>query len=110
MLRSVWSFTTPHNFSQLLRRHRLIAGLSQEALAERAGLSTRGISDLERGVRRAPHPATRARLADALGLAPAARQALALAGHPAARVAPARQVFTTFLRASSRPYRLGSTR
>jgi hypothetical protein len=33
--------------------------LSQEALAAQAGLSRRGISDLERGARRAPHPATR---------------------------------------------------
>ena len=38
-------------FGAVLRRHRLTAGLSQEALAERAGLSVRGLSDLERGVR-----------------------------------------------------------
>jgi transcriptional regulator with XRE-family HTH domain len=53
----------------LLKRHRLAAGLSQEELAERAGLSRRGISDLERGARRMPHPATLRRLAEALGLA-----------------------------------------
>jgi class 3 adenylate cyclase/tetratricopeptide (TPR) repeat protein len=69
-----------NEFAGLLRRHRLIAGLSQEALAERAALSVRGISDLERGVRRAPHPATIARLADALGLDAAAREALLVAG------------------------------
>jgi class 3 adenylate cyclase/tetratricopeptide (TPR) repeat protein len=69
-----------NEFSGLLRRHRLFAGLSQEALAERAALSVRGISDLERGVRRAPHPATITRLADALGLEPAAREALLIAG------------------------------
>jgi transcriptional regulator with XRE-family HTH domain len=34
----------------LLLQHRLAAGLSQEELAKRAGLSRRGISDLERGV------------------------------------------------------------
>src|SRR6266508_843343 len=66
-------------FAALLRRHRLLAGLSQEALAERAGLSVRGISDLERGVRRAPHPATIARLAEVLDLDAATREVLLLA-------------------------------
>ena len=42
------------DFAELLRRARRAAGLSQEELAERAGLSARGISDLERGVNRAP--------------------------------------------------------
>lgn len=32
----------------LLQQYRQAAGLSQEELAERAGLSARGISDLER--------------------------------------------------------------
>jgi predicted ATPase len=63
-------------FGAVLRRHRLAAGLSQEALAERAGLSVRGLSDLERGVRQAPYPATVARLADALSLDAEARSAL----------------------------------
>src|SRR6185503_15592588 len=66
-------------FAAVLRRHRLLAGLSQEALAERSGLSVRGISDLERGIRRAPHPSTIARLSEALGLDDVARQALLLA-------------------------------
>jgi predicted ATPase/DNA-binding CsgD family transcriptional regulator/transcriptional regulator with XRE-family HTH domain/predicted negative regulator of RcsB-dependent stress response len=57
-----------NDLAGLLRRFRLAAGLSQEALAERAGLSVRGISDLERGLRRIPHPATLARLAEALEL------------------------------------------
>src|SRR5512132_3433161 len=55
-------------FGQLLQHYRLAAGLSQEELAERAALSKRGISDLERGVRRAPYPATVRRLAAALDL------------------------------------------
>lgn len=42
-------------FAELLRQHRLAAGLTQEALADRAGLSVRGIADLERGARRYPH-------------------------------------------------------
>jgi len=56
------------SFGELLRRHRLAAALSQEDLAERAGLSERGISNLERGVRRSPRLTTVALLADALTL------------------------------------------
>jgi non-specific serine/threonine protein kinase len=58
----------PGRFGELLQRLRAAAGFSQEELGERAGLSQRGISDLERGRRRAPHPATVRRLAEALGL------------------------------------------
>ncbi len=61
------------SFRDLLKRYRVAAGLSQEALAERARLSTRGLSDLERGVNRAPHAETVARLAVALGLTPEER-------------------------------------
>ena len=49
------------------------AGLSQDELAERAGLSRRGISDLERGARLAPHPGTLPRLVEALELVGPAR-------------------------------------
>jgi predicted ATPase/DNA-binding CsgD family transcriptional regulator/transcriptional regulator with XRE-family HTH domain len=63
-------------FGATLQRLRLAAGLSQEELAERAGLSQRGISDLERGVRRSPYPGTARRLADALGLEAAERARL----------------------------------
>jgi predicted ATPase/transcriptional regulator with XRE-family HTH domain len=55
-------------FGDLLRRHRLAAGLSQEGLAERAGLSRRGISDLERGARTHPYRETLKLLVAALGL------------------------------------------
>lgn len=55
-------------FGELLRQFRRRTGLTQEELAERANLSTRGISDLERGVRRKPHKATIGLLADALDL------------------------------------------
>jgi predicted ATPase/DNA-binding XRE family transcriptional regulator len=55
-------------FGRLLRRHRLAAGLTQESLAEAAGLSVRGISDLEREVNKAPYVATILRLGDALEL------------------------------------------
>ena len=69
--------TNPASFATLLRRHRIAAGLSQEALAERAGLSARAISDLERGLRRAPYCDTIRLLADALGLTPEERTDLA---------------------------------
>jgi predicted ATPase len=46
----------------------MAAALTQEALAERAAVSARAISDLERGLYRAPQQATVARLAAALGL------------------------------------------
>jgi non-specific serine/threonine protein kinase len=64
------------SFGAQLRRHRLRAGLTQQALAERAGLSLRGLSDLERGARRAPYPDTVRRLAEAIGLSEADRTAL----------------------------------
>ena len=60
----------------LLRQYRVAVGLSQEELAERAGLSKRGISDLERGTRRMPHPATVRQLAAALNLDDVDRAAL----------------------------------
>src|SRR5215207_5671167 len=55
-------------FGDLLRRHRTAAALSQEELAERAGVSVRALSDLERGVHRAPRPETVRMLTEALSL------------------------------------------
>jgi transcriptional regulator with XRE-family HTH domain/tetratricopeptide (TPR) repeat protein len=74
-------------FATALRQHRLAAGHSQESLAERAGLSRRGISDLERGLKRAPHLYTVERLADALALDPPQRAAF-LAAARGQRPAP----------------------
>jgi class 3 adenylate cyclase/tetratricopeptide (TPR) repeat protein/DNA-binding XRE family transcriptional regulator len=70
-------------FGERLRRYRITAGLTQETLAERTGLSVRGIADLERGARRFPHVDTIRRLAEALQLAPADRAALVAAGQRA---------------------------
>src|SRR5947209_8388628 len=67
----------PAPFGVLLQRYRRAGGLTQEALAERAGLSVRGISDLERGLRRTPQRATVEMLADAFGLGAPERAALA---------------------------------
>jgi tetratricopeptide (TPR) repeat protein/transcriptional regulator with XRE-family HTH domain len=55
-------------FGQLLHQHRGAAGLSQEELAERTGLSARAISDLERGVSTRPRPKTIRQLAQVLNL------------------------------------------
>jgi predicted ATPase/DNA-binding XRE family transcriptional regulator len=66
----------------LLRQHRLAAGLSQEALAERAGLSARGIRALERGERSLPRPHTLRLLADGLGLAEVERAKFHVAALP----------------------------
>jgi predicted ATPase/transcriptional regulator with XRE-family HTH domain len=55
-------------FGDLLKRHRAAAGLTQDALAERAGVSARAISDLERGVKHRPHRYTVHRLARGLEL------------------------------------------
>jgi LuxR family maltose regulon positive regulatory protein len=63
-------------FGALLRAYRVAAGLSQEELAERAHLSQRTISDLERGVTTAPYRDTVAQLADALELVASDRAAL----------------------------------
>ncbi len=75
-------------FGALLRHYRKEAGLSQEELAERAGLSVRGLSDLERGERHKAHPANARSLADALGLT-APQRAAFLAARDAAGVQPA---------------------
>jgi len=77
-------------FGELLRARRVAAGLSQEALAARAGLSARAISALERGVNRAPRGTTLNLLAEALELDAADRAAFeAVAGQRRApRAAP----------------------
>src|SRR5215468_11074545 len=70
----------PRSFDAQLRAYRAARGLSQEELAERAGLSVEAISALERGLTRWPYRDTVARLAIALELAPAERGALSVAG------------------------------
>src|SRR5579883_1944616 len=67
------------SFGPELRRLRLAAGLSQEELAARAGLTAKAVSKLERGERLRPHPHTIRLLAAALGLEGAAHDAFTLA-------------------------------
>ncbi|MCK7625875.1 helix-turn-helix domain-containing protein [Streptomyces sp. RS10V-4] len=63
-------------FSALLKRLRREANLTQEALAERAGVGVRTIRGLETGERADPRMTTVRFLADALGLSPEARERL----------------------------------
>ena len=68
--------TSTTDLGLLLRRHRRDAGLTQEELAERAGISGRAVSDIERGLRSAIYRDTADRLAIALGLDQLQRDAL----------------------------------
>jgi tetratricopeptide (TPR) repeat protein/transcriptional regulator with XRE-family HTH domain len=75
----------PVGFGGVLRGLRVQAGLTQEELAGAAGLSSRAVSDLERGVVATPHRDTVRLLADALGLTGPARaefEAVARGGGP----------------------------
>jgi predicted ATPase/transcriptional regulator with XRE-family HTH domain len=79
---------TETSFGDLLRRHRIAAGLTQEALAERAGLSTRGISDLERGARELPRKDTLRLLLQVLDVSAADRAAFVAAARRPPPTAP----------------------
>ena len=72
-------------FGSLLRRLRLSAGLSQEALAERARISVQAVSALERGARAAPQRATLQLIADGLALAAGDRAELEAAAARSAK-------------------------
>lgn len=76
---------------ELLRAFRSAALLSQEALAERSGISTRTVSDIERGSGR-PRLITVMLLAEALGLSPGDRERL----RDTARKPAAQPAGTTF--------------
>jgi len=76
------SVVAPSSFAALLRGHRLALGLTQEELAERAGLSARAISDLERGLKQTPRLSTVRLLVRGLGLPEAEAAALLRAAQP----------------------------
>jgi len=81
-------------FAGLLRQLRTEARLTQEELAEAAGLSPRSVSDLERGVNRTARKDTAELLAGALGLAEPVRPLFVAAARgraPAAEVLAARR-------------------
>ncbi len=81
------------SFAGLLRQFRTEALLTQEELAEAAGLSPRSISDLERGINRTARKDTAVLLADALSLTGQVRVLFVAAARgrgPAAEVLAAR--------------------
>src|SRR6266571_7081004 len=83
--------TEKTSFRTLLKHYRQAAGLSQESLAARAGLSARAISDLERGINRTPRYDTLELLSSALSLSSQQHALLQAAARPemaAAALAP----------------------
>src|SRR3954452_4444799 len=74
-------------FAELLRRQRAAAGLTQEELADRAGVSVRGLRYLEKGLRR-PYRDTVKRLVEALTLAPGDHHILIGAARPRSAPSP----------------------
>lgn len=86
--RYVWRMPSPNmhayakrneGFGSVLRRHRVAAGLSQQALAERANLSVQAVASLENRRRNAPYRDTIERLAMALQLSANVTEELFLA-------------------------------
>ncbi|WP_328851101.1 helix-turn-helix domain-containing protein [Micromonospora globbae] len=80
---------------ELLRGHRLAAGLTQAELATRAGVGVRTVRDLERGRSSRPQRTTVELLAGALGLAGAARSVFLAAARGASVVEPHIPVLST---------------
>ncbi|MBV9103465.1 MAG: helix-turn-helix transcriptional regulator, partial [Candidatus Eremiobacteraeota bacterium] len=76
----------PAALAELLHQFRAAAQLSQEALAERAGISARTVSDIETGAAKTPRLVTIMLLAEALSLSEGDRSRLQEAGRkPPAR-------------------------
>ena len=92
----------PDLFGSLLRRHRNAAGLTQEELAERAGVSAHSVSNMERGVSHVPRAATVRLLITALNLSQveaarlwsSARGASRAAASSASRCVTSKTLFT----------------
>src|SRR5437870_2546940 len=93
-------------FGTLLRRSRIAAGLTQEELAERAGISRRSLGDMERGVAHTPRKDTVALLAEALALSPQDRVVFAEAARHLGAPAPSAPLST----ATAAPPFVGRTR
>ena len=90
-------------FAGLLRQLRAEAGLTQEELAEAAGLSPRSVSDLERGINRTARKDTAVLLGGALGLAEPVRALFVAA---ARGLAPAAEVLGAVRRARPRVWNI----
>jgi transcriptional regulator with XRE-family HTH domain len=102
----VWGGETATNltddFGELLRRHRIKAGLTQEELAERSRLSIRAIADMERGRTMRPPRGSVGRLADALTLGPPEREALERAARAVIRSGSASRLHAVASRQAGR--------
>ncbi|MGC5166204.1 helix-turn-helix domain-containing protein [Luteimicrobium sp. DT211] len=70
------SGTTGQPLGPMLRRLRQAGDLTLEALSAASGVSDRTLSDIERGAARGPQHRTMLAVVDALGLAPADREAM----------------------------------
>ncbi|MGN9810754.1 helix-turn-helix domain-containing protein [Micromonospora sp. BQ11] len=90
-------------FGTLLRRHRLRLRLTQEALAERAGISARSVGEMERDRSRSPRPRSVDRLADALELTGEVRETFVQTGRTLFWASRARRVGRTELAGPGRP-------
>ena len=73
------------SLAEQVRHHRVAARLTQAELAQRAGVSERAVSDIERGLRTRIYPVTARALADALRLTDDARATLELAAQAGRR-------------------------
>ena len=91
------------SFAGLLRQLREQAGLTQEELAEAAGVSAGSVSNLERGINRTAHKDTAVLLAGALGLAGPARELFVAA---ARGKAPAAEVLVAARGGTPQPVRM----
>jgi predicted ATPase/DNA-binding XRE family transcriptional regulator len=79
------------NLGASLKNLRRATGMTQEELAERAGISARTVSDLERGLRTTVHHDTARRLASALGLGDEQRRKFEAVARGRAIVLPSAQ-------------------
>src|SRR4051812_6689171 len=91
----------PERFGEALRNHRHTARMTQEELAERAGISPRSVSGLECGDGVTPRRDTVILLARALGLA--AEERAAFEAMVVRRPAPRRSLRPEAMRAFSHP-------
>jgi transcriptional regulator with XRE-family HTH domain len=109
-LRRAWALTEQEqgslSFSGLLRRLRSEAKLTQEELAETAGLSMRAVSDLERGIHRTAHKNTAMLLAGALGLTESATALFVAAARGRTPAADALAILRSSGRRPAQPLRV----
>jgi WD40 repeat protein/transcriptional regulator with XRE-family HTH domain len=92
-------------FAGLLRLLRVRAGLTQEELAEAAGVSPRSVSDLERGLHRTARKDTAELLAGALGLAEPAQELFVAAARGRVPAAEALAASSGLAPVAESPYR-----